>query len=76
MTYETDQQMQDNQLAVERALANDREAALRDVFATAALGAIVGNPETLRMWSLDPKSVAQRAYRYADAMLDERKHRR
>ena len=69
-------QQADQQEGVEKALAADREAALRDVFATAALGAIVANPQAFHAWNVDPTSVAQRAYRYADAMLAERKHKR
>lgn len=60
--------------AVEAALAADREAALRDVFATAALGAFLCAPGHYA--ANDPTSVAQRAYHYADAMVEERKHRR
>lgn len=59
--------------AVEAALAADREAALRDVFAAAALGAILCKPETY--YPHDPASTAQKAYTYADAMIEERKHR-
>lgn len=66
--------MSHEQEAVEKALAADREAALRDVFATAALGALLCAPGP--MWEKDPNAVSHRAYRYADAMLEERKRRR
>jgi hypothetical protein len=72
---------QDQQKAVEKALAADREAALRDVFAAAALSGYI---------ACDPKDVcrndgsrfgrpitaddlAQLAYEQADAMLAARK---
>jgi hypothetical protein len=47
---------------------------LRDEFAKSAMQAILTSPNA---WpNTDPTSVAQRAYRYADAMLDERTNRR
>lgn len=60
--------VQDHQKAVEAALAADREAALRDVFAAAALSALVANyPRDMFL------SVADWSYKYADAMLTKRK---
>lgn len=57
---------QEQQKAVEAALAADREAALRDVFAAAALSALIGKLS-------DIDSIPVHAYRYADAMLAARK---
>jgi hypothetical protein len=51
---------------VEAALAADREAALRDVFAAAALGALVMRGRT-------PADAADGSYNYADAMMETRK---
>lgn len=65
MTHEDEQKM------VEKALAADREAALRDVFAAAALGALV--VQEGRNYRLDPGILASKSYVYADAMLEARK---
>ena len=62
----------DQQSAVEAALAADREAALRDVFATAALGGIIvenGGYTDGRM----QEAQCRMAYAYADAMMEARK---
>lgn len=61
--------------AVQAALAADRVASLRDAFAGAAMSAIIARggeaPDFLteEQWRRD---VAQQAYSYADAMLEER----
>ena len=55
--------------AVEEALAADREATLRDVFAAAALSALVGRYD--REDSI--VAIARAAYLYADNMLAVRK---
>jgi hypothetical protein len=57
----------DEQKSVEAALAADREASLRDMFAAAALGAIVSRSPVM------PGEAAQAAYTYADAMMFKRK---
>jgi hypothetical protein len=56
--------------AVEAALAADREAALRDVFAAAALGALIARGH---FDPGHPHGVACDAYRHADAMMHVRK---
>jgi hypothetical protein len=56
----------EHQEMVEAALAADREASLRDMFASAALAA-------LATWGGDRDLVARRAYSYADAMMKARK---
>jgi len=61
-TYDELQQ----QVAVEAALAADREAALRDVFAASALGALIAIHCPVH-------STAEEAYLYADAMMKARK---
>lgn len=62
MTHENEQKM------VEAALAADREAALRDVFATAAL------PVLMERHVHAPRlAVIEEAFRWADAMLASRK---
>lgn len=61
----------DQQEVVEAALAADREAALRDVFAASALGALI--VQEGRNYRLDPHTVALKSYVYADAMLAARK---
>lgn len=60
--------------AVEAALAADREAALRDVFAAAALGAILAHTSysNPRMQAVQCRD----AYSYADLMLEVRKEGR
>jgi hypothetical protein len=61
--------------AVEKALAADREASLRDMFAAAALGAMLADRSrcTDDWWPLD---IARHTYTYADAMLQARKEKR
>ena len=54
--------------AVESALKADREAALRDVFACSAMGALIAQGAVDAEWQ-----IAQAAYGYADAMLAARK---
>ena len=61
-----------DKVAVEAALAADREAALRDVFATAAIGAIITeNGAYVDRRIKDAHCLL--AYEYADAMLEARK---
>ncbi len=48
---------------------------LRDELAKAAMQALLTSPDHY-LGATDPTSMAQRAYRYADAMLDERVNRR
>jgi hypothetical protein len=57
---------------VEAALAADREAALRDVFATAALAAVIPLLG-LSNFSTGHDLAASYAYSYADAMMKMRK---
>jgi hypothetical protein len=70
----TEQEQMEKEAMVERALAADREAALRDVFAASALGALLTVPGYDH--PANATTLAQRAYHYADTMLDERKHGR
>lgn len=58
--------------AVEAALEADRESSLRDMFATAALGAILSRDGTSTMAIYQKGQVAM-AYSYADAMMEVRK---
>ena len=60
------------QAAVEAALKADREAALRDVFAAAALSGILACFKDHYNYS-SKASRAALAYEYADLMLDARK---
>ena len=60
---------QDQQRDVEQALAADREAALRDVFAAAALSGMVAADRGAHSAPV----IAREAYFYADAMLAVRK---
>lgn len=67
------QEMDDaQQAAVEAALAADREAALRDVFAASALAAIIAEGGSY-FTPTQQAMQADRAYEYADAMLKARK---
>lgn len=64
---------EDNQKEmVEVALEADREASLRDVFATAALGAIIARDGSVTMEQYQ-KAQVRLAYAYADVMLTIRK---
>jgi hypothetical protein len=60
----------EQQQAVEAALEADREKALRDVFATAALGALISRSHYT---SGDTNFIAERSYDFADAMMKARK---
>jgi len=44
----------------------DQSSELRDIFAGLAMHALIGQPAATHKW------VAHQAYKYADAMLDER----
>lgn len=54
------------------ALAEEREAALRDVFATAALGSLIVARGRNAVQAID--AVADEAYVYADAMMKARRY--
>ena len=67
-----DEMAEARQEAVEAALAVDREAALRDVFATAALGSILSENGAYSDDRMRQQQ-CQLAYCYADAMMEARK---
>jgi hypothetical protein len=63
----------DQQATVEAALAADREAALRDVFAATALGAMIASAPLCDRSHINKRVWAGVAYDWADAMLKARK---
>lgn len=61
------------QAVVEAALAADREAALRDVFAGVALGGMLASAPVVDRSTVNKPLWARLSYEWADAMLEARK---
>jgi hypothetical protein len=64
--------LEEQQAMVEAALEADRMASLRDMFAGAALGAIIARDGSVSM-EVYQQAQSRLAYKYADAMLQVRK---
>lgn len=70
--HPTEYDLRSPQEAVEAALEADRLKALRDVFAAAALGAMITGGREYHERNMQLVQ-AKRAYEYADVMLEARK---